>query len=142
MTYLWRQVESQIAVTLRKRIFDEQRYLVAQAQLDGRSEARCFAEIDEVFQREGQGYGLGEVDLDIAVRLLDIGVRAQRDGAGANVAVAGEFDAFFGALDGDLGMLACEHACSCWVRKGGITHPIQTTRSNPYKSSETPHSAA
>lgn len=65
------------------------------------AEARGFAEVDEVLEREGQGDGLGEADFNVLLGVLDVGVLAQSDRAVANVTGAGELYALLCALDGD-----------------------------------------
>lgn len=66
-----------------------------------RRETRSFAEVDEVFEGEGQRDGLGEVNLDVLRGLVDVGVAAQGDGAVADVAAAGELDAVLRSVDRD-----------------------------------------
>lgn len=65
------------------------------------AEAASLAEIDQVFERECKGDWFGEIDFDILALVFNIGVLAQRDGAGADVPRAIELDAFFRALDRD-----------------------------------------
>jgi hypothetical protein len=98
--YLRGQVEPEIAV-VSKAVLDEQRDLVAEAELHLTAETRGFAEVDEVLEREGQGDGLGKTDLDVLLGVLDVGVLAQGDGAVANVTSAGKLYALLCALDGD-----------------------------------------
>ncbi|KAI6875770.1 Proliferating cell nuclear [Hortaea werneckii] len=64
------------------------------------TETAGFAEVDKVLEREGQGDWLGQVDLNVAVWLLHVGVRAQRDGTRADVTVTSKLDTLLGALDG------------------------------------------
>lgn len=59
------------------------------------------AEIDEIFQGESEGNGLGEGDRDILLGLFDVGVLTDGHGAAANVTLAGELDAFLGSLNDD-----------------------------------------
>jgi hypothetical protein len=98
--YLRGQVEPEIAV-VGQAVLDEKGNLVAEAKLHLAAEAGGFAEVDEVLERKGQGDGLGKADLDVLLRVLDVGVLAQGDRAVANVTGAGELDALLCALDGD-----------------------------------------
>lgn len=103
--YLRGQVEPEIAV-VGQAVLDEQRHLVAEAQLDLAAEAGGFAEVDEVLERESKSDGLSEADLDVLLLVLDVGVLAKGDGAVADVTSAGELYALLCALNGDCGVLA------------------------------------
>ena len=83
-------------------VLDQQRDLIAQTQLHATAQPRRLAEIDQVLERKGERDGLAEGNVDVQLRLVDVGVRAEGGGAGADVAVAGELDAFFCAFDGDF----------------------------------------
>jgi hypothetical protein len=96
--YLGCKIESQVAVALEP-VLNEERDLVGEAQLDLVGHATCLAEVDEVLEREGKGHGLGQIDLDVVLRLLDIRVASQLDGAGANVARTLEAHAVLCALN-------------------------------------------
>ena len=78
-----------------------ERYLLREAQTDLVGEAGRFAEVDEVFQGEGEGDGFREVDGDVLVWLFDIAVLAEGYGAAADVTLAGEFHAVLGGFDHD-----------------------------------------
>lgn len=99
-TNLWCQVESQIA-SASQTVLDQEGHLVRQADLDSVGQGLGFAEVDEILEREGQGNGLGELNLDVVLLLLDVLVAAQGDRAVSNVAVGGELDAVLGCLNGD-----------------------------------------
>jgi len=103
-TYLWCEVEPQIAV-VGKTILDKKRNLVRQAKLDTTGQAGSLAEVDEVLERKGQGDWLGKLDLDVGLWLFDIGVGAESDGSRSNVTIAGELDALFCALDRDCDVM-------------------------------------
>lgn len=76
--YLRGQVEPEIAV-VGQAVLDEQRYLVAEAELDLTAETSSLAEVDEVFEGEGKGDRLAEVDLDVLGLVVDVCVLAQSD---------------------------------------------------------------
>jgi hypothetical protein len=80
-------------------IFDQQRDLVGQAKLDLIGQTAGFAEIDKVFERECEGDGLCQVDIDVVFGLINIGVAAQVDHTRADITLALELDAVFRALD-------------------------------------------
>lgn len=96
--YLWREVEAEVAVA-GQGVLDQQGHLVRQANLDRVGQPRSLAEVDEVLEREGQRNGLAELDLNGLLRLLDVGMLAERDRAVANVALGRELDAVLGRLD-------------------------------------------
>lgn len=96
--YLGCKIEPQVAVAL-EAVLDEERHLVREAQLDLIGHAACLAEVDKVFQRECEGHGLGQIDLNVVLWLLHIGVASQLNRAGANVARALEAHAVFCTLN-------------------------------------------
>jgi hypothetical protein len=96
--YLWCQVEPQEAV-VGELVFHEKGYFVGEAQVDLPAQAGCFAEVDQVFQREGEVYGFGEGDFDVQVGLVHVCVLAQCHGTIANVSIRCEFDTLFCAFD-------------------------------------------
>jgi hypothetical protein len=51
-----------------------------------------FAKIGEVLERKGEGDGLGELNVDIHIGLLHVGVAAKSDGTVTNVTIGGELD--------------------------------------------------
>lgn len=99
-THLGSQVEAEVAAA-RQVVLDKQRHLARQANLDLAGQTSSLAKVDEVLERESQRDGLRQLNVDVEVRLLDVGVAAQRDGAVANVTVARELDAVLGSLDAD-----------------------------------------
>lgn len=103
--HLWREVESQVAVVA-ETVLNKKWDLVAEAELDRPTKTRSLAEVQEVLERKGEGDGLGEVDFDVLVWLVDVGVRAKRDGAVANVASALEADTVLCTLDGDCRIIS------------------------------------
>ena len=137
-TYLRREIEPQIAV-VGELVLNQQRHLITQAQLHLVREAASLAEVDEVLEGEREGDGLAELDVDVLRLVLDVGVRAQRDGAVADVAAACKLDAVLGGLDGDCVPLEDVLLVFVWA---GATHPTPTAQTNPYKSSETPPTAS
>lgn len=63
------------------------------------SETSRLAEVGEVLEREGEGDGFRELDLDVVVGFLNVGVGAKGDRTIANITVRSELDTFFRALD-------------------------------------------
>lgn len=96
--YLRCKIEAQVTV-VGETVLDQKRYFGAQAELDTGGETGGLAEVDEIFEGEGQGDRFGELDVDILVRLVDVGVAAQSDGSGSDVSVAGELDSLLCALN-------------------------------------------
>lgn len=89
-----------------KRILNKQRHLLGQVQPYEGGQVGGLAEVDEVLEGEGQGDGFGEVNANVLLGLLDIGVLANGDRAVTNVTGAGELDTLLAGLDDD-----------CWGRK-------------------------
>lgn len=82
-------------------ILNKQRYLLRQTQRHRGGQISRLAEVDEVFQGEGKGNGLGEGNRDILLGLFDVGVLTDGHRAAANVTLAGELNAFLGSLNDD-----------------------------------------
>lgn len=101
-SHLWRQVEPQVTHTLHG-VFHQQGHLVGQANLDLIRQRRGLAEVDQVFERERQGYRLAQLNLNVFLRLINILVAAQSHGAIANVASACKLYAVLGRIDGNCG---------------------------------------
>lgn len=59
------------------------------------------AEVNQVFERERQRHGLAELNGDVLIRVVHVGVLADGDGTAANVTLAGKLDAFLRGLDHD-----------------------------------------
>lgn len=57
------------------------------------------AEVDKVFEGEGQGDGFGDVNHDVLIGLVDVGVLAKSDGAVTNITLARELDTLLGGLN-------------------------------------------
>lgn len=77
-TYLGSEVKSQVAVVLQT-VLDEEGNLVGQAQLNVVGQTAGLAKVDQVLERECEGDGLGEVDLNVVFIVLHVGVAAQLD---------------------------------------------------------------
>jgi hypothetical protein len=86
-TYLWRKVEPQETAASQTILYQE-RYFVRETYLNGFGQSLGLAEVDEVFEGESERDGLGELDVDVLLGVLDILVASQGNGAIANVAVA------------------------------------------------------
>lgn len=71
-TYLRGEVESQ--VTASKSVFDHQGHLLRKTESNMARQICSLAEVDEVFQGEGEGNGLGEVNGNVLIGVLNIGV--------------------------------------------------------------------
>ena len=101
--YLGCQIEPQVAIAL-ETVLDEKRHLVGETQLDLIGHAACLAEVDKVLQRECERYGLGQIDLNVVLWLLHIGVASQLDRARANVARALEAHTVLRTLNRNCGV--------------------------------------
>jgi hypothetical protein len=82
-------------------VLDQERHLVGQADLDPGREIGGLAEVDQVFEREGQRDGLAQFNVDTQILLIDVGVGSQRDSAVADVAAAAELDTVLASVDCD-----------------------------------------
>lgn len=80
-------------------VLNQQGNLLGQVQLDRAGQVGGLAEVDKVLEGEGQSDRFGKSDLDILLRLLDVGVGANGNGAVTNVAGAGKLDALLAGLD-------------------------------------------
>jgi hypothetical protein len=78
-SYLGREVESQVAV-VHQAVLDKQRDLAGQAELDRVGQTAGLAEVCEVLEREGEGDGLSEIDLDGVFGLLHVAALPELDG--------------------------------------------------------------
>jgi hypothetical protein len=137
------QVEAEIAVVANL-ILDEERYLVAETQLDRVAQTACLAEVHEVLQREGQGNRLRKVDLDVLLRLVNIGVLPKSDGAISDVARAGELDAILCAFNRDCFRWSAFVLSSRFIHemeRGAETHQILTEQTDLCISVEIPRRA-
>lgn len=94
------EVESEVAVVC-QRVLDHERHIGRKAQLDSARKTTSLAEVDQVLEREGERDGLRELDVDVQVFLVYVGVLAESDGSRTDVAGAAELDALFCALDVD-----------------------------------------
>lgn len=73
VTCLRSQVVSKVTASSQI-VFNQQRDLVGEAELDRLGETSGLAELDQVFQGEGQGNGFGELDVDVQLGLVNIGM--------------------------------------------------------------------
>jgi hypothetical protein len=99
-TDLWCKVEAQVAAT-REVVLNQERHLTGEADLDLSGQGSSLAEVDQILERKGQGHGLRQLNVDIQLGLVDVGVASQSDGAVTNVTVARELDAVLGSLNAD-----------------------------------------
>ena len=100
VTHLWREVEAQVAAT-RQVVLNQQGHFTRKADLNLIGQSSSLAEVDQVFERECKGNGLCQFNFDIEVRLLNVGVASESDGAVTNVAIARKLDTVLGGLDTD-----------------------------------------
>lgn len=100
MTNLGCQVEAQVTSACYE-ILHQERHFVREADLDSVRERLRLAEVDKVFQGEGERDGLGQLDVDIQVLLIGILVVSQGDGTIANIAGARELNTILGGLNGN-----------------------------------------
>lgn len=77
-TNLWCKVETQVAAT-REVVLNQERHLAGEADLDLARQSSSLAEVDQVFEREGQRNGLRQLNVDIQIRLVNVGVASQSD---------------------------------------------------------------
>lgn len=103
-TCLGRKVEAQKTAP-GQAVLHQQRHLVGEADLDLVGEHGGLAEVDEILEGESQVDGLGQLNVDVELGLVDVGVAAQGDGAIADVAQARELDPVFARLDGNCAPL-------------------------------------
>lgn len=59
------------------------------------------AKVDEVLEGEGERNRLGQLDVNVLFRLVNVGVAAEGDGSIADVAGAGELDSVLAGIEGD-----------------------------------------
>lgn len=88
-------------MTTSQPILDKQRNLLRKADSHLIRQVCSLAEVNEVLEGESKGDGFGEGNRDVAFGFVDIGVWADGNGAGTDIALAGEFDAFLCSFDDD-----------------------------------------
>lgn len=96
-SYLRGQVEAQVTTT--ETVLNEQRHLLGEVQRYGGGQVGGLAEVDKVLEGEGQGDGFGDVNHDVLLGLVDVGVLADGDRSVTDVTVAGELDTLLVGLD-------------------------------------------
>jgi hypothetical protein len=77
-TNLWCEVESQVAAT-GEGVLNQERHLAGEADLDLVRQGSGLAEVDQVLEREGQRNGLGQLNVDVQIGLVNVGVASQSD---------------------------------------------------------------
>lgn len=82
-------------------ILNKQGNLLRQTERHRGRQICSLAEVDEIFQGEGESDGLGESNGDVLFGLFNVGVLADGDRAAANITLAGELDAFLGSFNDD-----------------------------------------
>jgi hypothetical protein len=80
LAYLRGEVEPQIAVVLHA-VLDKEGHLAGQAELDGVGQAASLAEVLEVLQGEGERHRFSQVDRNVLLRLLYIGILPKLNGS-------------------------------------------------------------
>lgn len=68
-------------------------------QANGGGKVGGLAEIDKILKGEGQSDGLGKLDRNILVGLVDVGVCANGNSTVTNVTGAGELDTLLASLN-------------------------------------------
>lgn len=86
-------------------VFNQEWHLVGQADLDLVGEGRGLAEVDKVFEGERQRDRLAELNIDIQLGLVDVGMASEGDGTVTDVACAAEFDAVLARIDRDCNIV-------------------------------------
>ena len=71
MAYLGSEIESQVAVA-GQCVLDEEGNLAGQANLDRVGQTSSLAEVGQIFEREGQGNRLAELNVNVLLGLVDI----------------------------------------------------------------------
>jgi hypothetical protein len=100
MTYLRSQVESEVTASSQSILYQQGNF-VGEAELDRLGKPSRLAEVDEVFQGEGQGDGFSKFDFDVHLWLLDVVMASQRNSTVSNVTSAGELNPILGCFNGD-----------------------------------------
>lgn len=77
-TNLWCKVETQVAAT-GEVVLDQERHLAGEADLDLVRQGSGLAEVDQVLEGEGQRNGLRQLNVDVQIGLVNVGVASQSD---------------------------------------------------------------
>lgn len=77
-TDLWCKVETQVAAT-GEVVLNQERHLAGEADLDLARQGSSLAEVDQVLERESQRNGLRQLNVDIQIGLVNVGVASQSD---------------------------------------------------------------
>lgn len=77
-TDLWCQVETQVTAT-REVVLNQERHLAGEADLDLARQGSGLAEVDQVLEGEGQRNGLRQLNIDVQIGLVNVGVASQSD---------------------------------------------------------------
>lgn len=75
-------------MTTRDLILHQQRDLVGEADADVVGQAGSLAEVDKILERECKGDGLLQLNFNVFLGLVHIGVTSEGDGGIADIAVA------------------------------------------------------
>lgn len=113
-------------MTASQAILNEQGDFLRQTERHRGRQICSLAEVDEIFQGEGESDGFGESNRDVLLGLFDVGVLANVDGAAADITLAGELDAFLGSFNDDCNIfqLVYEQFGVKW-REMGKTNPTR-----------------
>jgi hypothetical protein len=74
---------------------------MGQGKLNLTRQSCCFGEIDEIFQRETQINWFRQINLNIEIWLIDVGVLAKSNCTLANITRSFELDTIFGTFNGN-----------------------------------------
>lgn len=88
-------------MTASQSVFDKQGHLLRKIERHLVGQICSLAEVDEVFQGEGERNWFREGNGNVLLGLFNVGVLTDGHCAAANVTLAGELDAFLGSLDDD-----------------------------------------
>lgn len=77
-TDLWCKVETQVTAT-REVVLNQERHLAGEADLDLARQGSGLAEVDQVLEGEGQRNGLRQLNIDVQIGLVNVGVASQSD---------------------------------------------------------------
>jgi hypothetical protein len=100
MTCLRGEVEAQVAGACNL-VLNQEWHFVGEADLDLVRKTDRLAEVDEVLEGESERDGLCQLNGDVVIRLVEVGVGAQHDRAVTNVTTACKLNTVLGSLDDD-----------------------------------------
>jgi hypothetical protein len=107
------KVESEVALT-GDLVLHQERDLIGEADVDLVGQGSSLAEVDKVLERECEGDRLAQFNLDILLRLFEVGAAAEGHRAVADITVASKFDTVLGSLDHNCRSLIRSQLRNAW----------------------------